>query len=971
MGQELKPRQGVSRRKFIVAGAAGTVVLAGGTLVLRTLTPSRPDPPATGGHTAAVPIPEYSDWHDIYRQRWTWDKVVRSSHFVNCWYQAHCAWNVYVKEGLVWREEQVAEYPQTNAEVPDPNPRGCQKGACFSERMYDPGRVRYPLKRVGERGSGAWKRVSWDEALGDIAETMLDTIVEQGSDRIVWDVGPLYTEGTMTAGHQRHVTLLDSTSLDMNTEIGDGHRGVAETFGKIGFERSADDYMYSDLILIWGSNPLYTQIPNSHFLTEARYKGARIVCIAPDFSASSVHSDFYVPVEPGCDAALALAVASVLVEEGLVDFDFIAEQTDLPLLVREDTHLFLRSSDLTKGGSDEELYFHDAEKGVVKVPRRSLALEGLTPTVEGRFEVELASGKTVAVNTVFSLLLEQLASYTPEKASKLCGTPAATIRRLARMLGKAKSAAMVTSSNMDKYYHGNLMERSQALVFALTGNYGKKGSGFVGFPWLDHDATEAFIRSMFSLGDMMNTTAIKTIGGMLANQAKWKAQGYTDEMIINEQGRAVISEGRLACGSLFWYVHGGLLEASEHLQDWDPHLKRPVREVLEESLAKGWQEVWPKPGTDPKMLFVLGSNPLRRIRSYPLVLKHLWPKLDLVVTLDWRMTSTTLQSDYVLPSAAWYERDEHKWVSPLMPFIHSGEKATSFYEAKSDWEIISRLTEKVDARARERGIESFVDRRGDERPLHNLYEKFSSGGEYGHTDDEKVCAYLIDNASNLGDLTWPELKKKGFAPFKKIGHGTVAIGNATEIEPGETITPLTKHVFDKMPYPTLSRRMQFYLDQELYLEMGEELPVHKAPPSAGGDYPLILTGGHTRWSIHSAWRDDKLLLQQQRGEPVVFMSQPDATARGIRDGGMVRIFNDLDEFEIMAKVSRSMREGQLTIYHAWENFQFKNGKGFQNLIPSPLNPVELAGGQFHLRPMVIALQPGHTDRDTRVEVEAA
>ncbi|MDP6980224.1 MAG: molybdopterin-dependent oxidoreductase [Myxococcota bacterium] len=919
----------------------------------------------------AVPVLAYTDWRDIYRERWTWDKVVRSSHFVNCWYQAHCAWNVYVKDGLVWREEQVAEYPQTNAEVPDPNPRGCQKGACFSERMYDPARVRYPLKRVGERGSGHWKRVSWDEALGDIADKMLDTITESGSDRIVWDCGPLYTEGTMTAAHQRHITLLDSTNLDMNTEIGDGHRGVAETFGKIGFERSADDYMYSDLILIWGSNPLYTQIPNSHFLTEARYKGARIVCIAPDFSASSVHSDFYVPVEPGCDAALALGIANVLVDEDLVDYDFIAEQTDLPLLVREDTHRFLRGSDLSPSGGDEVLYFHDADKGVVEIPRRSLALEGLAPSVEGRFEVKLASGETIAVETVFTRLRRKLAEYTPERAAEMCGTPAPTIRRLARMIGEAKSAAMVTSSNMDKYYHGNLMERGQALVFALTGNYGKKGSGFVGFPWLDHDATEAFVRGMFGLGDMMNMTAAKTIGGMLANEVKWKAEGYTDEMIIYEHGRAVLKEGRMACGSLFWYIHGGLLEASEKLQEWDPHLKRPVREVLEESLEKGWQEVWPRPGDDPKMLFVMGSNPLRRIRCYPLVLEHLWPKLDLVVTLDWRMTSTTLQSDYVLPAAAWYERDEHKWVTPLNPFIHSGEKATSYYEAKSDWEIISRLTEKVDQRARDRGIKSFVDRRGDERPLDNLYEKFSSNGEFGHEDDEKVCAFLIDHASNLGDLTWPELKKKGFAPFKDIGDGMVAVGNATDIKPGETITPLTRHVYDKTPYPTLSRRIQFYLDQELYLEMGEELPVHKAPPTAGGNYPLILTGGHTRWSIHSAWRDDSLMLQQQRGEPVVFMSEPDAIERGIPDGGMVRVFNDLDDFEIMAKVSRSMRKGQITIYHAWENFQFKNGKGFQNLIPSPLNPVELAGGQFHLRPMIIALQPGHTDRDTRVEVEAA
>jgi anaerobic selenocysteine-containing dehydrogenase len=165
--------------------------------------------------------------------------------------------------------------------------------------------------------------------------------------------------------------------------------------------------------------------------------------------------------------------------------------------------------------------------------------------------------------------------------------------------------------------------------------------------------------------------------------------------------------------------------------------------------------------------------------------------------------------------------------------------------------------------------------------------------------------------------------------------------------------------------------MQFYLDQDLYLEMAEELPTHKDPPTAGGHYPLILTGGHTRWSIHSAWRDDALLLRLQRGEPVMYMSTVDAKARGIKDAETVRVWNDLDSFQVMVKLSPALRPGQVTIYHAWDNFQFKGGKGFQNLIPTPLNPVELAGGQYHLRPMIICLQPSHTDRDTRVEVARA
>jgi anaerobic selenocysteine-containing dehydrogenase len=450
-----------------------------------------------------------------------------------------------------------------------------------------------------------------------------------------------------------------------------------------------------------------------------------------------------------------------------------------------------------------------------------------------------------------------------------------------------------------------------------------------------------------------------------------KLQGYTDEMIAYEQSRELVAQGQMASGSLFWYVHGGLLEASEKLQDWDPYLKRPVREVLEESLDKGWQHVWPKRGNDPKILFTYGSNPLRRVRCYPLILEHLWPKLRTVVSLDMRMTSTGLHSDYVLPVAAWYERSEHKWASPLMPYIHAAEKAASYYEAKSDWEILSRLAMTVDRRAKERGMDSYVDRQGNPRPLHNLYEKFSQSGEYGPTDDEKVCAALLERATNVGGVGWDELKKKGFTRFTGLGKSSGSIGNATQIRADDSITPLTDHVLGKMPYPTLSRRMQFYLDQELYLEMGEELPLHKDPPRVGGDYPLMATGGHTRWSIHANWRDDRLMLQQQRGEPVMYIGVRDAEVRGIGDGARVRVFNDLDSFEIMAKISPSVQDGQLIIYHAWENFQFKNGKGFQNLMPAPLNPVELAGGQYHFRPMIITMQPNHTDRDTRVEVERA
>lgn len=100
----------------------------------------------------------------------------------------------------------------------------------------------------------------------------------------------------------------------------------------------------------------------------------------------------------------------------------------------------------------------------------------------------------------------------------------------------------------------------------------------------------------------------------------------------------------------------------------------------------------------------------------------------------------------------------------------------------------------------------------------------------------------------------------------------------------------------------------------------------------------------------------------------MYMSVSDAMAREITDGEEAEVKNDIDSFRIHVKVSPAVRPGEVIVYHAWENHQFKNHKGFQNLIPSPINPVELAGGQFHLRPMYISLHPAQNDRDTRVEV---
>ncbi|MDH3457597.1 MAG: molybdopterin-dependent oxidoreductase [Gemmatimonadota bacterium] len=954
----------LTRRDFICGSGALGLTLSLGRLQLGCREVSKETGTPPDGVLAE--LPPYGDWTDLYRQRFTWDSVHKSTHHVNCWYQRGCNWNVYVKEGVVFREEQAATYEQTNPQVPDFNPRGCQKGACFSERMYDGSRLQYPLKRVGARGEGRWKRVSWEEGLRDVADRTIDALREHGPASVVWDPGGNATNGCNAVGTHRAGFVLDTPILNVNCEVGDHHPGAMATLGKISFASSGDDLFYSDLILIWGSNPTYTQIPNAHFINEARYHGATVVCIAPDYSASAIHADLWLPVEVGTDAALGLAMAQVIVEEGLYDASFIREQSDLPLLVRNETQRFLRQSDLHRGGAEDVFYFHDAASGKLReAGKRSLALNGIEPALEGRHQVTTLEGN-VEVRPVFEWLREQLAGYRPEATEAITGTAAKQVRNLARHIARARAATLITQSSFGKFYHGLEMERAQILVFALCGQFGKKGSGVNGFPAMNLAGTQTAVLSSGSLSPKAG--ALMLAARMGPDYVATKLRGDTDEMFIYDTIREEYRKGGLVSGALFHMDHGGLDELYGGTRRWDPHLKRPLSAYLEEAAERGWQL---RPSqVRPRIFFEVGGNIMRRTRGYDRLRSGLLEGLDLLVTLDWRMSNTALHSDYVFPAAAWYEKDDITWATPIAPFAHPTTRAVPpLGESKSDWEFHCLLLKEVQRRAKERGLSTFTDRSGATRRLDRVYDKFTFGRRYGENDAEKFLRELLSMTTNLGDVGWDELKEKGFARYTGLGMDFVSIGNATDIEPNETITANTWHTDKKLPWPTLTRRMQFYIDHPFYLELGEALPVHKDPPAVGGDLPLRMTGQHARWSIHASWRDTKSLLQLQRGGPVVVMSRSDAQARGLADGEPARVWNELGAFHAQVKISDALRPGQLTVNHGWEPYQFKGWSSHQALIGSPINPITLAGGYVHLQPTPISGEPGTNDRATRVEVE--
>ena len=969
-----QPFNMLSRRHFLAsscvvgasAAVASTLPLSGCSenvneqiVIPKPKAPLAPKPPITA-----------NNFYDRYRNHWSWDDVTQTTHCTNCGSSHSCSFNVFTRNGKVIREEQFAQYPQTNPYVPDANPRGCQKGIVYSEMMYSKVRVTKPLKRKGERGGGEWEEISWDQALTEIADKVVKNMAETGPHSIAVDMAANVWANSAWIGSMALADMLDAPLLDGGAEVGDEQMGVGLTYGDAAGGRSSDDYFYSDLILIWNGNPVYTQIPNMHFINEARYNGAQVVTIAPDFNASSIHTDLWVPIKPGTDVALGLSICHVLVSEGLHDVDLIREQTDLSCLVRLDTQKFLLESDLKKRGSKEQMYQYDlVEQEFFETDHNDLTLKKRKPALEGEFEVELLDG-VVKVAPVFELLKKELNKYSPEEASKICKVSPKMIRKLAHMMADSKAASNVVTTAPGKNYHGDLMQRVQILAFVLSGHLGEKGAGFHSAQYMLPDGGLEFIKNN-NLVKEMRWKLAKKHGLSLAKDLVMGKKNF--DSIVHRLYEEGVAETKILMNStMFWNVHAGLM--ADTLKEQDPDLARSLESYLADAEKNNMAGLADIKRMKPKVLFQMGSNSLRRVRRGNKIQEVLYPKLDLIVNLDVRMSSSAMYADYVLPCVGPYERNESIGAisAGANPFHHMMNAAVEpVGESTNEWIFACRLAKKIEKACQRQKFSAFTSRRGNKRRLDNCYDVMTQGGKYTERDTEKLSKVLIENSSNLGGISWEDFKEAGFVRFTDVGHVPIAAATATDINPNETITPFTWHTHDKKPWFTKSGRVQFYIDHDWYIAEGEQLPIYKAPPKAGGDYPVALTGGHTRWSIHAMQRADPIMLRLQRGEPIMWINSDDAKERNIVDNDKVKVWNDLDTFTIMSKVSPQIRPGQSVIYHGWENYQFDGGNGYRCLLASPLKPLEFAVDQPFQKPKFLEFQPGMNDRDTRINYEKA
>jgi nitrate reductase alpha subunit len=347
------------------------------------------------GH--GVTTNEDRGWEDGYRNRWQHDKIVRSTHGVNC--TGSCSWKIYVKGGIVTWETQQTDYPRTRPDMPNHEPRGCSRGASYSWYLYSGARLKYPMvrkrlvkmwrearilmspvaawKSIVEdpvksrnykkvRGHGGFVRSTWDEVNEMITAANAHTIKAHGPDRIIgFSPIPAMSMVSYAAG-SRYLSLLGGTCMSFYDWYCDLPPASPQTWGEQTDVPESADWYNSSFLILWGSNVPQTRTPDAHFYTEVRYKGAKSVVISPDYSEASKFSDLWLSVKQGTDSALAMAMGHVILKEFHIDKtsdyfdDYTRKYTDFPFLVRlveQDGKLvperFLRASDFLDGMGEE------------------------------------------------------------------------------------------------------------------------------------------------------------------------------------------------------------------------------------------------------------------------------------------------------------------------------------------------------------------------------------------------------------------------------------------------------------------------------------------------------------------------------------------------------------------------------------------------------------------------------------------
>lgn len=460
----------------------------------------------------------------------------------------------------------------------------------------------------------------------------------------------------------------------------------------------------------------------------------------------------------------------------------------------------------------------------------------------------------------------------------------------------------------------------------------------------------------------------------MAEQVLKQDPNATPEMITGELVTQFTSLLGWVPPSLWMYEHAGYGELWDNPAWQQMPGGKTFGAYYREGVAKGFINA-KQFETAPQVLMYLAHNPLRRQRSgRRMYLENLWPKAKLIFCVETRMSSSASYADIVLPAAWYYEKEDITTGFSELPFFTLQEKAVNPPgEARPEWEIYALLMKTISVRAGARGMNGFVNHAGQTQLYADLHHQFTLQGRVLTNLDVQKESIAFNVATGIfpQDYSYERFKQDGTVRIQSLGMMHTRNTQASDVVKDKPFYPLGWHVDKKLPYPTHTRRAQFYMDHDWYLEAGEGFPVHKDLPPIGGMHPYHLIGGHPRVSVHTLHLLTPKMARLHRGQPVAFINRDIARHKGIEDGDMIRVFNDYDSCELMASITGGVGPDQIVIY-VWEANQFKNWKSHDTMLIGMPKGIHLAMDYRQLGYQFFMGSPNPTgERNLRVDFEKA
>lgn len=752
---------------------------------------------------------------------------------------------------ITW-ENQQTDYPSCGPDMPEYEPRGCPRGASFSWYEYSPLRIKYPYirgklwdlwtealeenngNRVAAwasivenedkakqykqaRGMGGHVRSNWKDVTEIIAAQLLYTIKKYGPDRIAgFTPIPAMSMISYAAG-ARFINLLGGEMLSFYDWYADLPPASPQIWGEQTDVPESSDWYNASYIIMWGSNVPLTRTPDAHFMTEVRYKGTKVISVAPDYAENVKFADNWLAPNPGSDAAIAQAMTHVILQEHYVNqpnerfINYAKQYTDMPFLIMLDEDengykagRFLRASDLgqTTEQGEWKPVIHDAISDSLVVPngtmgqrweegkKWNLKLETedgskINPTLsmtEGGYELEtiqfpyfdsdgdgifnrpiptrqvtLANGDKVRIATIFDLMASQYgvrrfdhkleskgyddaeSKYTPAWQEAISGVKQSVVIQVAKEFAQNAidtegRSMIIMGAGINHWFNSDTIYRSILNLVMLCGCQGVNGGGWAHYVGqekcrpIEGWSTVAFAKDWQGPPRLQNGTSwfyfatdqwkyeesnVDRLKSPLAKTEELKHQHPADYNVLAARLGWLPSYPQFNKNSLLFAEEA----KDEGIDSNEAILQRAIDEVKSKQTQFAIEDPDLKKN-HPKSLFIWRSNLISSsAKGQEYFMKHLlgtksgllatpnedekpeeitWReettgKLDLVVSLDFRMTATPLYSDIVLPAATWYEKhdlsstDMHPYVHPFNPAIDP------LWESRSDWDIYKTL----------------------------------------------------------------------------------------------------------------------------------------------------------------------------------------------------------------------------------------------------------------------------------------